>query len=201
MAKGGEKCNEELYEVLGIEKECTPSELKNAYKKLALKWHPDRCSGSHEEEGKKKFQAIQHAYSVLSDANTRLLYDVGVYDSDDDQTGMGDFLNEMATMMSQSKPIDNGEESFEEFQQLFGEMFQATAPASPTYIMTNGEGSRSNRRNSTEINFGKTENTSELNPSDQNFCLGALVVKILNFLAVQLHLNCCPCHGCDVIFY
>ncbi|KAG2398326.1 DnaJ protein [Vigna angularis] len=172
MAKGGEKCSEELYEVLGIEKECSPSELKKAYKKLALRWHPDRCSGSREEEGKKKFQAIQHAYSVLSDANTRLLYDVGVYDSDDDQTGMGDFLNEMATMMTQSKPSENGEESFEEFQQLLEEMFQATAPVSPTYSMTNGEGSRSNKRNSTEINFGKTDNTSELNSSYQNFCLG-----------------------------
>ncbi|XP_047158406.1 dnaJ homolog subfamily B member 3-like [Vigna umbellata] len=172
MAKEGEKCSEELYEVLGIEKECSPSELKKAYKKLALRWHPDRCSGSREEKGKEKFQAIQHAYSVLSDANTRLLYEVGVYDSDDDQTGMGDFLNEMATMMTQSKPSENGEESFEEFQQLFEEMFQATAPVSPTYIMTNAEGSRSNKRNSTEINFGKTDNTSELNSSDQNFCLG-----------------------------
>jgi len=54
-------------------------------------------------------------------------------------------------------------------------MFQATAPASPTYIMTNGEGSRSNKRNSTEINFGKTDSTSELNPSDQNFCLGVSI--------------------------
>lgn len=54
-------------------------------------------------------------------------------------------------------------------------MFQATAPASPTYIMTNGEGSRSNKSNSTEINFGKTDNTSELNSSDQNFCLGVSI--------------------------
>ncbi|XP_068481277.1 uncharacterized protein [Phaseolus vulgaris] len=172
MAKGGEKCSEELYEVLGIEKECTPSELKNAYKKLALKWHPDRCSGSRVEEGKKKFQAIQHAYSVLSDVNTRLLYDVGVYDSDDDQTGMGDFLNEMATMMSQSKPSENGEESFEDFQQLFEEMFQANIGSIGSTSHTNGEGSRSNKRNSTEIHFGKTDNTSELNTSNQNFCSG-----------------------------
>ncbi|WVZ19114.1 hypothetical protein V8G54_006436 [Vigna mungo] len=71
---------------------------------------------------------------------------------------------------------ENGEESFEEFQQLFEEMFQVTTPASPTYIMTNGEGSRSNKRNSTEINFVKTDNTSELNSSDQNFCLGGMVL-------------------------
>jgi len=50
-----------------------------------------------------------------------------------------------------------------------------TAPASPSYIMTNGEGSRSNKRNSTEINFGKTDNTSELNSSNQNICLGVSI--------------------------
>ncbi|ESW11064.1 hypothetical protein PHAVU_009G262400 [Phaseolus vulgaris] len=83
MAKGGEKCSEELYEVLGIEKECTPSELKNAYKKLALivvqgaAWKKARRSSR---------QSSTRILVVLSDVNTRLLYDVGVYDSDDDQT-------------------------------------------------------------------------------------------------------------------
>ncbi|XP_020212701.1 uncharacterized protein LOC109797169 isoform X1 [Cajanus cajan] len=179
MAKGGEEDCDELYAVLGLEKECSQSELKNAYKKLALKWHPDRCSASTVEEANKKFQAIQHAYSVLSDANKRFLYDVGVYDSDDDQNGMGDFLNEMATMMSQTQPNGNGEESFEELQQLFEEMFHAgstshTAPASSTYVPY-GESSNSNKLNSTEMNFGKTEeeDTPGFDTSYQNFCSGA----------------------------
>lgn len=108
MANGEEKSSD-FYAVLGLNKECTATELRNAYKKLALRWHPDRCSASGNarfvDEAKKKFQAIQHAYSVLSDANKRLLYDVGVYDSDDDDdnNGMGDFLNEMAAMMSQTQ--------------------------------------------------------------------------------------------------
>ncbi|CAJ1976073.1 unnamed protein product [Sphenostylis stenocarpa] len=165
MEKGGEKCSEELYEVLGIEKECTPSELKKAYKKLALKWHPDRCSGSRVEEGKKKFQAIQYAYSESKFGGGFVLRIVLIRDELMVclfEQGMGDFLNEMATMMSQSKPSvsefceisvsyaynvkykaaldENREESFEELQQLFEEMFQAnigsvgssshTAPAS-----------------------------------------------------------------------
>ncbi|XP_028763277.1 chaperone protein DnaJ-like isoform X1 [Neltuma alba] len=112
MANGEEKGND-FYAVMGLDKECTESELRNAYKKLAMKWHPDRCSASGNskfvEEAKKKFQAIQQAYSVLSDANKRFLYDIGVYDSDDDDIGMGDFLNEMAAMMSQTKPNENGE--------------------------------------------------------------------------------------------
>lgn len=85
---GKKQKNDDLYAVLGLKKECSEAELKNAYKKLALRWHPDRCSASGDskfvEEAKKKFQTIQQAYSVLSDANKRLLYDVGVYDSDDD---------------------------------------------------------------------------------------------------------------------
>ncbi|XP_010261732.1 PREDICTED: uncharacterized protein LOC104600478 isoform X2 [Nelumbo nucifera] len=118
MASGEEKSND-FYAVLGLKKECTATELKNAYKKLALKWHPDRCSSSGNskfvEDSKKKFQAIQEAYSVLSDENKRFLYDVGVYDcddDDDDENGMGEFLGEMATMMSQIKPsVEGGEDS------------------------------------------------------------------------------------------
>jgi len=64
--------------------------------------------------------------AVLSDANKRLLYDVGVYDDEDDEEsmqGMGDFIGEMAQMMSQAQPTR--QESFEELQQLFVDMFQS----------------------------------------------------------------------------
>ncbi|CAA0816155.1 Chaperone DnaJ-domain superfamily protein [Striga hermonthica] len=122
--------SEDFYAVLGLNKDCTTLELRNAYKKLAMKWHPDRCfsaSGNpnYVEEAKKKFQAIQQAYSVLSDANKRFLYDVGVYDcdDDDDEHGMGDFLNEMAAMMSQNNLSENKNETFQELQELFDEIF------------------------------------------------------------------------------
>ncbi|XP_076886850.1 uncharacterized protein LOC143536823 [Bidens hawaiensis] len=83
MGRNGNRCD--FYQVLGLNKECTEAELKTAYKKLALKWHPDRCPDSrYVEEAKKKFQDIQEAYSVLSDVNKRFMYDVGAYDSDDD---------------------------------------------------------------------------------------------------------------------
>ncbi|KAK6124695.1 hypothetical protein DH2020_041550 [Rehmannia glutinosa] len=130
MAGEGDKSND-FYAVLGLKKECTSTDLRNAYKKLALKWHPDRIAASgnskYVEEAKKKFQAIQQAYSVLSDVDKRFLYDVGVYDcnDDDDENGMGEFLNEMAAMMSQTKSNENGNETFEELQQLFDEMFQS----------------------------------------------------------------------------
>ncbi|KAF8733189.1 hypothetical protein HU200_015564 [Digitaria exilis] len=110
----------DLYAVLGLNRECTDAELRGAYRKLAMIWHPDRCSASGSsarvEEAKERFQEIQGAYSVLSDSNKRFLYDVGVYDSEDDEadlSGMGDFLGEMADMMSQATPT-----------QLFVDMFQ-----------------------------------------------------------------------------
>lgn len=64
--------------------------------------------------------------AVLSDANKRFLYDVGVYEDEDDEDslqGMGDFIGEMAQMMSQVRPTR--QESFEELQQLFVDMFQS----------------------------------------------------------------------------
>ncbi|KAH1204481.1 DnaJ subfamily B member 6 [Glycine max] len=187
MADEGNKSNN-FYSILGLKKECTELELKNAYRKLAKKWHPDRCSatGNSElvEEAKKKFQEIREAYSVLSDANKRLMYDVGVYDSDDDENGMGDFLDEMLTMMSQTKSNENGEESFEELQQLFEDMFEADIGldggpslassdcSTSSAYMTYSESSSSNKHNSSEMNFGKAENSSVFDAGYQNFCFG-----------------------------
>ncbi|KAK8942006.1 Chaperone protein dnaJ 49 [Platanthera guangdongensis] len=128
MASGGEK-NVDFYAVLGLRKDCSDADLRNAYKKLALRWHPDRCSASGKsefaKEAKEKFQAIQEAYSILSDSNKRFLYDMGVYDRDDDENEMGDFLDEMVQMMSQTKNNGNCPDSFEDLQHLFGVMFQA----------------------------------------------------------------------------
>ncbi|KAI3802784.1 hypothetical protein L1987_30927 [Smallanthus sonchifolius] len=169
----------DFYKVLGLEKGCTETELKNAYKKLALRWHPDRCSPlANVDEAKNKFQAIQEAYSVLSNANKRFLYDVGVYDSDEDQNGMADFLTEMADMMSQNKPTENGGESFEELKDLFEEMFQSDiesfSSSSQTGSSTSysslfsscGESSGSHKRGSSEMSNTKAEDDF------QGFCIG-----------------------------
>ncbi|KAK4361748.1 hypothetical protein RND71_016989 [Anisodus tanguticus] len=187
---GEEEKNNDFYGVLGLKKECTETELRNAYKKLALKWHPDRCSASGNskfvDEAKKKFQAIQEAYSVLSDANKRFLYDVGVYDSgdDDDENGMGDFMNEMAAMMSQNKSNENQGETFEELQDMFDEMFQSDIgtfssscrTGTPSMCSTSSSTSFndtfltfSNKRKSAEMNSGSVKDDS---CQFQGFCVG-----------------------------
>ncbi len=63
----------DYYEVLGVEKNASPDEVKRAYHKLALKHHPDRNQGDPEAEG--KFKEASEAYAVISDADKRRKYD------------------------------------------------------------------------------------------------------------------------------
>ncbi|KFY22293.1 hypothetical protein V493_06709 [Pseudogymnoascus sp. VKM F-4281 (FW-2241)] len=63
------------YEVLGIEKSATANEVKSAYRKAALKNHPDKVAASEKESATKTFQTIAFAYAVLSSATRRAHYD------------------------------------------------------------------------------------------------------------------------------
>ncbi|PHT86051.1 hypothetical protein T459_08157, partial [Capsicum annuum] len=94
------------YDVLGICKQASDSEIRCAYRKLALKWHPDRWMKKDpciRGEAKHRFQQVQEAYSVLSDKRKRSLYDTELLhlmgdDINDDQE-FCDFMQEMITMM------------------------------------------------------------------------------------------------------
>ena len=67
---------EDYYEILGVKKDATEAEIRKAYRKLALKWHPDK-NPDNKEEAEEKFKKINEAYSVLSDKNKRNQYDHG----------------------------------------------------------------------------------------------------------------------------
>merc|ERR1719166_634804 len=64
----------DYYEVLGVSKDATDRQLKKAYRKLALKWHPDK-NPNNEKEAEEKFKEIGEAYGVLSDQQQRRIYD------------------------------------------------------------------------------------------------------------------------------
>jgi len=71
MAKGNQR---DYYEVLGVTRTAAIEEIKSAYRKSALKWHPDR-NPENKSEAEVKFRECTEAYSVLSDAQKRQLYD------------------------------------------------------------------------------------------------------------------------------
>ena len=68
----------DYYEVLGVDKKASADEIKSAYRKLALKWHPDRWVNGSDAEKKTaedKFKEAAEAYSILSDPDKRAKYD------------------------------------------------------------------------------------------------------------------------------
>ena len=85
--------NKDLYEILGLSKGASDNEIKKSYKRLALKYHPDRQGGKSESEKKEaeeKFKEIGFAYSILSDPEKKQRYDnFGI--TDDQQSTGTDF--------------------------------------------------------------------------------------------------------------
>jgi curved DNA-binding protein len=66
---------QDYYEVLGVGRSAGADEIKKAYRRLALEWHPDRHPAEKRDAAEAKFKRISEAYEVLSDAEKRARYD------------------------------------------------------------------------------------------------------------------------------
>lgn len=69
--------SDEYYKLLNVDKNASISEIKASYKKLALKYHPDKCKPEEREANEAEFKKIKTAYETLSDENKRRQYDLG----------------------------------------------------------------------------------------------------------------------------
>ncbi len=98
----------DYYEVLGVDKNVTPEDLKKAYRKLALKYHPDRNPGDKEAE--EKFKEAAEAYDVLSNPDKKARYDQFGHAGLDGAGGFG----------GQGMSMDD---IFSSFGSIFGDIF------------------------------------------------------------------------------
>ncbi|MCR5018430.1 MAG: molecular chaperone DnaJ [Bacteroidales bacterium] len=84
----------DYYEVLGVQKTSSADEIKSAYRKLALKWHPDRWvngTDAEKKEAEERFKEAAEAYSVLSDPDKKARYDQFGFAGDQMGGGAGGF--------------------------------------------------------------------------------------------------------------
>ena len=98
----------DYYDVLGVPKNASEDDIKKAYRKLAMKHHPDRNQGDTAKKAEEKFKEAKEAYEMLSDANKRAAYDqFGHAGVDPNVGGMG----------------RGGPEGFGGFAEAFGDIF------------------------------------------------------------------------------
>ena len=170
--------DKDYYKLLGVEKGVTKDDIKKAYKKLAMKYHPDRAPEEKKKEYEEKFKEISEAAAVLGDDKKRQQYDQ--FGSSSFQGGKGFEGYDFSDIMSQFR---SG--AFGDFDDIFEHLF-------------GGDGRRSGRGRrgadllyETEITLGEaakgTTKTLNLNQLEQcTACHGKGATKLE---------SCHHCHG------
>ena len=136
----------DYYEILGIEKTATEADIKKAYRKQALKWHPDK-NPDNKVEAETKFKEINEAYQVLSDPQKRKTYDQFVHAAFDPASGMGGgpFRGANTGPFTWSYTSGAGGAGFEDmdfndpfeiFESIFGGGFARAQQRRPRYSLT-----------------------------------------------------------------
>jgi molecular chaperone DnaJ len=101
----------DFYEVLGVNRDASEEDIKKSYRKMAMKYHPDRNPDSKESE--EKFKQCKEAYEILSDSQKRAAYDQYGHAGVDQNAGAGGF---------RGGPGFNGDFS-DAFSDIFGDIF------------------------------------------------------------------------------
>ena len=134
----------DYYEILGVTKTASASDIKTAYRKMALKWHPDK-NQDKKAAAEEKFKEINEAYQILSDTQKKQQYDQFGHAAFDPASGMGGnpyaggsrqgpFTYSYSTAGSNPFGDTDFGDPFEIFEQFFGGGFSHTAQR-PRYSM------------------------------------------------------------------
>ncbi|KAJ5856075.1 Heat shock protein DnaJ [Penicillium soppii] len=120
---------EDLYKILGIASDATTEAIKTAYKKSALRNHPDKVSEDAREAANAKFQQIALAYGVLSDPHRRSVYDrTGSTDEafgEDSDFNWMDFYREQFSAMIDSHKISEFQKSYQNSEEEKNDLLAA----------------------------------------------------------------------------
>lgn len=124
------------YEVLGVTSKATQADIKAAYYKLSMLYHPDRNQGC--KEATAKFQDVKAAYDILGDYKSRRLYDKGLlvetYESDSMEESI---MNASSRVVQKQRPVNTGRTpiyNFDEWSRFhYGESFQRRSTAKAEY--------------------------------------------------------------------
>ena len=108
----------DYYEVLGVAKDAKPDDIKSAYRKLAMKYHPDRNPGDKEAEA--KFKEAAEAYEILRDPDKRARYDRFGHAGFEGPQGGGAGFSSMEDIMSHFSDIFGGGGGGSIFDGIFG---------------------------------------------------------------------------------
>jgi len=109
----------DLYTVLNLEHNCTKNDIKRAYRKLVMLYHPDRPTGDEE-----MFELVQHAYNILHNPSTRKEYDNIFKVSMQAESDFNDLKSRALNFMESQKDYTNiSKEEKEQFKSIYDKQF------------------------------------------------------------------------------
>jgi len=169
------KSSKDYYEILGVSKEATDTDLKKAYRKLALQFHPDKNKAPGTAEA---FKAIGNAFAILSDAEKRKQYDL--YGSE--AANSTSHHHRQSSAQHYEYGYTRGFESDMTAEELFNMFFGGAFPSTTMYTSNGRRRTRYYYSNGQATEPGGTQQGGEAN----NVTMALQVLPILFFILVTL---------------